>query len=269
MKEEKERRSPKRLLYLLAIACLSALLGGCGARAPVAAPGGTATGRPTATAPAIATAKSRRTPSPTATGIPGFEGWSVVNPQDVDIQSDKGSLVMTLTHRALWFMQQRGVLLYKPVTGNFRITAEVHTSRSSDPNLPPGGDGKVQLAGVMARNGESTQENYVFIVVGDDANGLSVETKNTVDSFSKFDGPDWGSPEAELRLCRFGSAVSVYKRRAVTGEAWTEAASFERPDLPETLQVGANIYTDAAPDLQARYDHITIDEIAGQSECAQ
>ena len=85
------------------------------------------------------------TATATATAIPGFDGWSVVNPQAVQIRTDNGALVMTLTRRALWFMQQRGVLLYKPVSGSFSITADIHASKRSDPGQPPGGNGSVDL----------------------------------------------------------------------------------------------------------------------------
>jgi len=266
--KRKEERGLQRLSCLLVVMFLAALIAGC--EAQVATPGASPTKTMAATALASsATPRPTYTASPTATNIPGFDGWSVVNLQDVDIRSENGSLVMTLTHRALWFMEQRGVLVYKLVDGNFRIMARVHTSKSSDPSRPPGGNGSVQLGGLRARNGESSQENYVFIVVGDDGNGLSVETKNTVDSLSKFDGPDWGSPDAELRLCRLGSTVSLHKRHVVTNEAWVQTASFERADLPETLQVGANIYTDAAPDLQVRYDNIKVEEITGQADCTR
>ena len=128
---------------------------------------------------------------PSATVNPELEDWSVINPEAVDIKSDNGSLILTLKYRVLWFMNQRGVLVYKPVDGNFKVTADVHTSKSSAPGLPPGGDGTVQLGGLMARNGNGAQENYIFIVVGDDGDGLSIETKNTTDSV--------------IRMCLFGT----------------------------------------------------------------
>jgi hypothetical protein len=191
----------------------------------------------------------------------------VFNPGAVDVQSENGSLILTLTRHALWFMQQRGVLVYKPVSGNFKITADVHTSKHSDPTQPPGGNGSVQLGGVMARNGDGGQENYVFIVVGDDGDGLSIETKNTTDGFSKFNGPAWDSAEAELRLCRIGQAFNLYKRHVNTNETWTLATSYDRPDLPGDLQVGLNIYTDSAPDLQIRYENIKIESVPSMEEC--
>jgi len=209
------------------------------------------------------------TVAPTPTSIPGFEGWSVINPRAVAISTENDSLILTLRQRTLWFMSQRGVLVYKPVSGNFRITAEVHAAKNSDSSQAPGGDGTVQLGGLMARNGSGGMENYVFIVIGDDGNGLSIETKNTVDSFSDYAGPGWDSSEAELRLCRFGSTFNLYKRHLGANEAWALAESFDRLDLPDTLQVGANIYTDSTPDLRVRFDHLLIDQITNETDCEQ
>ncbi len=222
----------------------------------------------TSTPSPVPTAKPTKTEIPTATPIPGFEEWSVINPQSVDIKvQNDGSLLLILKRHALWFMQQRGVLLYKPVSGDFKITADVYTAKSSDPSQPPGGDKTVQLGGLMARNGNSGQENYVFIVVGDDGNGLSVETKNTTQGLSKFDGPYWGSGEAELRLCRIGQAFNLYKRHINANEPWTLATSYDRPDVPETLQVGLNIYTDSSPDLQIHFENIKIESISSKADC--
>lgn len=215
----------------------------------------------------VPTVRPMKTSVPTPTAIPGFEAWSVFNPQAVEIKSENGALTMKLIHRALWFMEQRGVLMSQDVTGNFRITADVHTSKSSDLTQPPGGNGTVQLGGLMARNGQSARENYVFVVVGDDGDGLSIETKNTVDGLSKFNGPGWDSAEAELRLCRVGQTFKLYKRHVKSTAAWTSAASFERPDLPQTLQVGLNIYSDSTPDLQVRYDQIKLDPITSLADC--
>lgn len=224
---------------------------------------------PTTTSTPTHPVNPTNTARPTATSIPGFEDWSVFNPQAVAISTENDSLILTLRRRALWFMEQRGVLVYKPVTGNFKITAEVHTMKNSDPAQSPGGDGSVQLGGLMARNGRAGPENYVFIVIGDDSNGLSIETKNTVNSFSKYEGPGWNSGEAELRLCRFGSTFNVYKRHIGTNESWIPAGSFDRSDLPESLQVGVNIYSDNAPDLQVRFDRLRIETVTSETDCEQ
>ncbi len=191
----------------------------------------------------------------------------MLNPNAVDIQTNGDSLVLTLKHRALWFMSQRGVLFSKPVSGDFKSTAEVYTAKSSDPSHRPGGDGSVQLGGLMARNGNGGRENYVFIVVGDDGNGLSVESKTTLNSESTYEGPAWNAAEAELRLCRFGQIFNLYKRHIGLNEPWVLAAAYTRPDLPDSLQVGVNIYADGEPDLQIRFDHLRIEPVTAETDC--
>lgn len=248
------------------ICALMILLAACAAPAPTSQPIPTSTS--TSIPSATSTVKATHTVTLTPTAIPGFEDWSVFNPQAVDIQSENGSLILTLTRHALWFMQQRGVLVYKPVNGNFKITADVHATKHSDPTQPPGGDGTVQLGGLMARNGNGGQENYLFIVVGDDGDGLSIETKNTTQGLSKYSGPAWDSADAELRLCRMGQTFNLYKRHVNTNESWTLAASFDRPDLPDELQVGINIYTDSTPNLQIQYDNIKIEPVTSVEECS-
>lgn len=215
-----------------------------------------------------------QTPAPTGTSapmeitsIPGFEDWSVFNAPVVEIQARDGALLLTLKRRALWFMDQQGVLAYTPVEGDFKITADLYTMKRSNPSQAPGGDGTVQLGGVMARNASGGQENYVFIVVGDDGNGLSVETKNTINDFSEYNGPPWNAASASLRLCRSGQTFQLYKRHTGSDEPWIRAASFERPDLPESLQVGINIYTNSTPDLQIRYENINISSLPSLDAC--
>src|SRR6266498_1097784 len=237
------------------------LLASCAATPSQVVPTATQTRSP------VPTLKPTKTAIPTVTSIPGFEDWSVFNAQAVDIRTENGSLILTLKYRMLWFMNQRGVLVYQPVSGNFAITADVHATKSSDRTQPPGGDGTVQLGGLMARNGNGGQENYVFIVVGDDGDGLSIETKNTTQGLSKFNGPAWDSADAELRLCRVGQTFNLYQRHVNTRETWVLATAYDRPDLPNDLQVGVNIYTDGTPDLQIRYDNIKIESVTSLDEC--
>jgi hypothetical protein len=228
------------------------------------APSPTATSLPTTTP---TTSMPTDTVSPTPTPIPGFEGWSVFNPHAVEVTVENGTLILTLKQRALWFESEQGVLVYQPVTGNFKITADVRATKHSDPLRPPGDNGTVQLGGLMARNGNGGAENYVFIVVGNDGPGLAVETKTTVASQSQYQRSSWGSGEAALRLCRVTATVTVYKRHVGVTENWILAETYARPDLPETLQVGANIYTDNTPDLQVRYGNLKIEPVSADSEC--
>jgi hypothetical protein len=207
------------------------------------------------------------TPRPTQTPVPGFADWQVINPGSVKISVDDGALVMRLTAHALWFNRDKGVLFYRDVTGDFRADATVRTSKASDPSMPPGQDGTVQLAGLMAR-AEVPTENYVFIVSGSIGNSTGLETKTTESSQSIYiqRGLPTGG-DAELRLCRIGTTFYLWWRHADSKEDWTHMSTLDRKDLPATLQVGANIYTDASPDIVARFENLTIEALALGAAC--
>ena len=213
----------------------------------------------------------RATSTPTASSfpssLPGLAGWTVITPQAVDIAVDGGSIRLTLTRRALWFQGQRGVLVGQPVTGDFRISAIVRATDRAGVPLVDRHDGLVELGGLMARADNAARENYVFIVVGTDPNGLSVETKSTLDSASRFEGPAWPSATADLRLCRRDAEFTAWKRPAQGTDAWELAATFDRPDLPKTLLVGPNVYASDQPDLVVTFSHLSIEPLAAGSDC--
>lgn len=281
-----------RLSKILCLGCGLLLLAACTpALLPTATPNSLLlTAPPTAPAseapnPTLAaTATANATPTPVVAtpvvdelGVMGtalavnhtvtFMDWFVFNPGQVEAASDNGDLVLTLKSRALWFMDQRGVLLYELINGNFTATATVQARKYSDLTQPPEGP-VVQLGGLMARSTKPGPENYVFIVVGQDVDDLSVETKNTVDSLSKFQGPTWGSGDAELRICRVDATFNLYKRH-LGDKDWSLALSVERPDLPKILEVGPNIYSDGKPDLQVRYDDVRIQPVSDMAGCTK
>src|SRR5262249_13787017 len=127
--------------------------------------------------------------------------------------------------------------------------------------------GAVRLAGLMA-HADAVRQNYVFVVVGADADGLSVETKSTHDNASRFEGPAWPAADADLRLCRHGPTFTLLKRPAGSSDPWTVAATIDRPDLPERLQVGPNLYSDSQPDVTARFSNLALEPLAAGTTCA-
>lgn len=201
-----------------------------------------------------------------APGLAGFDGWQLINGQDVDLGQTESGLALTLTKRALWSQASKGVLFYTLVTGDFRVTATVQTSKTSDSSVDPGRDGTFQLAGLMAR-GRTTAENYVFITVGSGANGLSVETQNTTNNDTKLAGPAWPSGDAELKLCRIGPTFTLWKRAIGSGDDFTPAATYKRNDLTGEVQVGANIYSDSSPDITALFENLTIEPLDPGEAC--
>lgn len=190
--------------------------------------------------------------------------WSVIHPEAVAVAVHDGALFLTLTQQALWFNASQGVLVHKTVTGDFKATSRVRARKTSDPNAAP--NGFVHLGGLMARDPSGPPENYVFIVVGNDENDISVETKTTVDGGSAYEGPSWGASDVELRICRVGSVFHLLKR-PFAGGGWAEAKAYMRPDLPATLQIGANIYSASAPDLTVSFEEIMFASVASEAEC--
>lgn len=220
-------------------------------RSPSAAPSQAATG----------------SPAPARTPIPGYEDWATVNPQAARISLDGDALVLELIGSRLWFNSERGVLLYSEVTGDFVATATVRTARTSDPDAAPGRDGTIQLAGLMAR-AEIPVENYVFIVTGSIGASNGLETKTTTASRSIWVQRGVGDRgDADLRLCRKGAQLRLSWRLPGSDADWQAISSFDRPDLPATLQVGPNIYTDDVPDITARFEGLTIAPLGDDEAC--
>ncbi len=194
--------------------------------------------------------------------------WTVFNPSAVAISQQNGALTLKLTKVALWYQASLGVLVHKPVTGDFKLTTTVHVRKGSNPQVPP--DLPVQLAGLMARSPNGVdmggKENYVFIVAGHDTNEVGIETKSTTDSQSDYIGKPWPSGDADLRMCRAGAMFLLYKRKP-GDSAWTQALSYSRPDLPAKLQVGVNIYDASGPDVTATFDQVSFACVASPGDC--
>jgi hypothetical protein len=252
-----DRRSVQRVSTLIASSVLTAL-SVCGAT--TAAHSGSA-------APVQPPAFPR---SDTFDGRSLHKSWSVLQADVVQTKVRRGALSLELTGPALWFNDSMGVLVFKPVTGNFKVTATVHTTSASNPRRPP--DPAIRLGGLMARDPASDSsgvQSYVHIVAGNGPSGvLAIEHKTTQNSNSVYEAPAWPSGDAQLRICRVGSRFELYKRR-IGSKAWQLAAAYDRTDMPATLQVGADIYSPAAPpDLRARWDEIIFQRVTNARGCS-
>ena len=217
--------------------------------------------------PSSAAETPSATPAPTATPIPGYADWRLINPQAVHVSVDAGALVLDLVGSVIWFNADKGVLFYREVSGDFRATATVRTSKASDASAAPGEDGTVQLAGLMART-EVPAENSVFIATGSIGRSTGLETKTTESNRSVY--IQRGLPtagDAELRLCRIGSTFLLWWRHVDSNEGWTHMSTLDRKDMPATLQVGVNIYTDAVPDIVARFERLEIEPLPPGTGC--
>jgi hypothetical protein len=205
-------------------------------------------------------------PQASDAGVPGFEGWKTINGEDVDIGQTESGLAMTLNHKALWSDASKGVLFYTSSRGDFRLTAIVQTQKTSDSTQDPGGDGTIQLAGLMAR-ADSSKENDVYIAAGSDASGLAVETASTTNDATKVEPHGWASGDAELKLCRVGSTFTLWRRAIDSGDDFTLAATYTRDDLKGEVQVGPTIFSGSEPDITGLFDNLELDSLAAGEAC--
>jgi len=145
------------------------------------------------------------------------------------------------------------------------VTAAVRAHQPQSVDQPP--PAGFRFGGLMARNGGGGGlENYVFIVLGTD-DDPSVETKTTTNSQSIYQGPPWPGAAGDVRLCRVGSTFQMWVRN--TGGGWQLSNQFERPDLPDSVQVGPIAYNNA-PDQQVRvsFDFVDFEPVGSLNDCS-
>ena len=193
--------------------------------------------------------------------------WNLTRKELLDISVSGGELHLVAKEYSVWFNHEAGAAVSKPVSGNFKATTSVKARKNSAPSQFVGRE--YQFGGLIAFNPASTtNHNYVFVVVGDRGGYLSVETKSTTNSTSDVSGPEWPSGDAELRLCRVGSTFHLYKR-AIGATSWTEAISYNRTDLPQTLNVGPFAYAYTSnPDLRASFARVSIEPVSSVDDCS-
>lgn len=202
-----------------------------------------------------------------------FEGqsldpsWLHHQSQYHDISVSNGSLVLDIdatvcNNNCPWFHNQSAGFLYKNVVGNFELIAVVESEEASGSNAGDDISSHTQLGGLMARNSNGTSENYVFNVVGTRFNVPSIETKSTTNDNSGTIEPfAITSTRAELRMTRENSIFRMYSRGLGASE-WIHRSTFNRPDLPDSLQVGVIAYAfESYPeDLAVRIEYVRFSE---------
>lgn len=187
--------------------------------------------------------------------------WNVLHPGLVTVSVSGGALHLTPTASGapdIWYNGGEGPLVYKSVTGDFDVVATLTTRNPSIPADPP--PPEYRLAGLMARDPASTPASsntvHVALGAGSTGQGTSYEYKSTDDSVSDWAATPTASPAGQVRLVRSGSTFEMHWR-PTTMAGWTMIQSFNRPDLPATLQVGPMVYSvDAPASIEALFDDI-------------
>ena len=147
--------------------------------------------------------------------------------------------------------------MYKLVSGDFVVTTEVLVTNRNGVSVP---SSIFSLAGILIRsplsytNGQagwsSGEQNYIFLSVGTADNTCTpspcvgqLEVKTTVNSNSTLSITDIPDTHVQLRFARIDSAFIILYRH-VAGGNWIVHQRYNRPDFPDTLQVGFTTYTD-------------------------
>lgn len=170
----------------------------------------------------------------------------------------------TCMNNCPWFHGQSAGFVYKIVYGNFEFISAVESEQASGANAGADINNDTQLGGLMARDPNDASENYVFNVVGTRFDVSSIETKSTTNNNSGTIEPfGIASTRAELRMTREGSIFRMYSRNLGASD-WIHRSTFNRPDLPETLQVGLIAYAfESYPvDLAVKFDYVKYSEFS-------
>lgn len=185
------------------------------------------------------------------------EGWNADQIERLGV--NQGWLTM-IPFTNTWYMDYRGVLLYKDVPGDFVVTTKLRVSGRDGRSAPRS---LYSLGGIMvrsprgdtARNWQAGRENYVFLSLGaaDRPGNFQFEVKTTARSNSELEKISADSGDAELQVARIGSNMIMLRKQ---GGNWVIHKRYSRPDMPSTLQVGLTTYTDYPSASQvSAYDH--------------
>ncbi|MCA9018101.1 MAG: hypothetical protein KDA77_22455, partial [Planctomycetaceae bacterium] len=136
-----------------------------------------------------------------------------------DIGQTRPGWMVMMPYSSTWYMDYRGVLVYKQVKGDFVVTSNIRVARR-------GGDGaprsNYSLAGLMIRTPREVTpqtwqpggENYIFLSLGSarSPGTFQFEVKTTLNSRSTLAVTDAGTPTALIQIARIGNDFILLKK---------------------------------------------------------
>lgn len=178
------------------------------------------------------------------------EGWNAEQLETIDISASRPGWLTMVPWTCTWYQDWRGPMAFKRVGGDFVVTSAVENTGRDGVSLP---GINFSLGGLMIRTPRPITpatwspggENYVFLSVGYGQAGpprWQYEVKTTLASQSTLILSDAPGPAARLQIARLGRYVICLRREP--GGPWRVHQRYDRPDFPDTLQVGPVAYTD-------------------------
>ena len=205
------------------------------------------------------------------------EGWNADKLEAYDIDATTPGSMHLMPHSSTWYMDLIGPLTFKEVSGDFIATVHLDIKRRANQAGRP--SAYFSLGGIMLRaprqisaaapqpsapiyeqlpwppNGYSSDwtpdgEDYLFFSAGHSIgypeNQWNIQVKNTDDGqtslYHSAQGVPAGTGVMTLQVVRMGSTFLLLRQHG-SGD-WIVENRYDRPDLPETIQVGVSAYTD-------------------------
>ena len=215
---------------------------------------------------------TRIAPPPVGLASDTFNGtalspsWQILNPTTAAVSVSGGELHIQplLGGPAFtWFADDEGTFVFKSISGDFSVRSHARATAVSNPNLPP--QGQYKLGGIMIRNPASVpgDRNTLHVAVGAGSGSfpVAVEDKTTQNSQSVFLFNAIAQASCELRIQRRAAQFTL-EYRIDNNSPWLLARVFNRPDLPQTVQVGLMAYSfQATPDMRVSFDEIVFEKL--------
>jgi hypothetical protein len=177
--------------------------------------------------------------------------WQILHGDQFQYSVSGGELHMEATvggSNAAWFADGEGPLIYKLVRGDFSVRATVRVYDSTQPTQPP--PPQFRFGGLSVRDPLAPPggHNWLHVVVGAgrSSSPIAVEDKSTTNSSSSLVLTAISETRGEVRADREGSLISFFYR-APGEQTWQALRSFNRPDLPQVVQVGLNVQSFSSP----------------------
>jgi len=193
------------------------------------------------------------------TDLDTLEGWHATQLETLDINQTESGQMTLMPYTTAWFNDRRSNLIFKEVSGNFVFTTHVVVTNRAGDDIPSSAS-QYSLAGPLIRaprnftdpvNRTNNGEDFIFLSCGfastnhptcSGCQGPHFEVKSTNNSSSQLEVISIDTAAATIRIARIDNAViALYK--LPDGE-WTVRQRYNRPDLPDEMQVGLCAYTD-------------------------
>ncbi len=183
----------------------------------------------------------------------------------IDINQSRPGWLTLVPRTSTWYMEYRGVLLFKEIEGDFVVSTKASVSNRAGRGAPRS---NYSLGGLMVRKPRNITagtwkpggENYIFLSLGAGTipGRFAFEVKTTRSSKSQLKVELIPSGEAEIRVARIGEYFVLLRR--LNGGQWSIHRRYHRRDMPARVQVGFTVYTDfaTASRMQPREQNRTV-----------